>query len=173
MWTTQNTRVCAVYIHLNHLSSCGGYECELTCVSVILGELSVRPCWDMDQLVKQSLNSAWKQCSETFWILLTLASKHCLLLSASRLTTQRTKMPFMFFKEGKTLQADSEFPFNCGLSQTSLLFCCAINEKNWKDNAIMLLVSVKRFWSLGLLAIILYTENALEIERNYSRTFIK
>ena len=131
------------------------------------------PCWDMDQLVKQSLNSAWKQCSETFWILLTLASKHCLLLSASRLTTQRTKMPFMFFKEGKTLQADSEFPFNCGLSQTSLLFCCAINEKNWKDNAIMLLVSVKRFWSLGLLAIILYTENALEIERNYSRTFIK
>lgn len=28
--------------------------------------------------------------------------------------------------------------------------------------------SVKRFWSLGLLAIILYSKNALEIERNYS-----
>ena len=55
--------------------------------------------------VKQSLNSAWKQCSKTFWILLTLAFKHCLLLAASRLTTQQTKMPFMFFKERKTLQA--------------------------------------------------------------------
>lgn len=102
--------------------------------------------------VKQSLNTALKQCSKTFWILLTLASKHCLLLAASRLTTQQTKMPFMFFKERKKpykrstsgfRETASEFPFNCGLSQTSLLFCCAINEKNWKDNAIMLLVQWK------------------------------
>ena len=152
MWTIQKTRVCAVYIHLLKPTQLVWWLWMRTNLRLgdswwVVGTTLLR-----HGSVKQSLNTALKQCSKTFWILLTLASKHCLLLAASRLTTQQTKMPFMFFKERKKpykrstsgfRETASEFPFNCGLSQTSLLFCCAINEKNWKDNAIMLLVQWK------------------------------